>query len=137
MDIKKYQNASKALIEMCSNEQPPRYINVGGTVWEDPTKQFMCGILDLEEGNDDYTEWSYGSTIEDAILNFYQDYNGTEYNPQTNHAVAINDYADVIGDENCEDFYGQVIGFREGFVLVKDQEDNVFTVDPKCVYVEK
>ena len=47
----------------------------------------------------------------------------------------INDVVNVIGDEDCEDFCGTVIGFREGFTLVRDKEtEEVQCVDPECIF---
>lgn len=39
-------------------------------------------------------------------------------------------YVTPMQDDNFHDFQGTIIGYRNGYILVKDQQDDVFQVEP-------
>ena len=50
-------------------------LSIAKTFYNDePGQEFICGLLHIENGDElDYEEYAYGSTIEEAIENFYLD----------------------------------------------------------------
>jgi len=47
-------------------------ISFGKTSWSDINHKYICGIIDKDIDDDlDYNKYAFGSTIEKAIINFY------------------------------------------------------------------
>ena len=80
------------------------------------------GTVEINDGDDEET-----CTICEGDGVFV----GIRYSP------AINDVVHVVGDDECEDFKGITLGFRGGFVLIRNDNDEVFAVDKECIYIKK